>query len=68
LAELHDTKMGRKVFEGDIPKAVAQLTGIRTELSRANDLKELQLEIITLEEYRERQKSSNNEVGHEWDS
>ena len=35
--------MGRKFFEGDIPRMLKSLEGIHEELRRANDLKEQEL-------------------------
>ncbi len=40
MAELHETMMGRKFFEHDIPEISRTLNKIAEELKRANDLKE----------------------------
>lgn len=42
---LHETFMGKKLFEGDIPQIVQSLNKIAKELERANNLKEAELDL-----------------------
>jgi hypothetical protein len=43
-ANFFQTIMGKKFYEGDVPKIVRALEKIGKELERANDLKEEELE------------------------
>lgn len=44
MPQLHETILGRRFFEGQLPQFLKHLETIATELKRSNDLKEKELE------------------------
>lgn len=49
MPKFFQTVMGKRFFEGHIPKIVDHLNAIAFELKRANDLKEKELENLNKE-------------------
>ena len=45
MIQFHETQMGRKFYERDIPEIAKALREISKELARANDLKEAELKL-----------------------
>lgn len=45
MIQFHETQMGRKFYERDIPEIAKALRDISKELARANDLKEAELKL-----------------------
>lgn len=49
MDEFFKTQMGRKFFEGIVPKISNALIDLASELKRSNDLKEIELKLLTKE-------------------
>jgi len=43
MPQLHETGYGRKFFGTDLPELIKALSKVGTELKRANDIKEMEL-------------------------
>lgn len=44
MPQFHETILGRRFFEGQLPKLIEKLDTLANELKRRNDLKEQELE------------------------